>query len=132
MTTMYARLVLCDLFLHGIGGAKYDELTDAIIRRSMGIEPPSYLTATATIQLPLEYPRVSEDELCRAQREERELRFHAEHVAGDAALVAQETTPGGDAAPRRAEAWHREITAVNESLAANVAELRDKSRAPRG
>ena len=31
VTTMYARLVLSDLFLHGIGGAKYDQLTDLII-----------------------------------------------------------------------------------------------------
>jgi hypothetical protein len=30
MTTMYARLVLSDLFIHGIGGAKYDEVTDNI------------------------------------------------------------------------------------------------------
>ncbi len=28
-TTMFARLLLGDLFLHGIGGAKYDELGDA-------------------------------------------------------------------------------------------------------
>src|SRR5262249_52760991 len=27
-TTLYARLLLGDLFIHGIGGAKYDELTD--------------------------------------------------------------------------------------------------------
>ena len=32
--------VLSDLFIHGIGGAKYDELTDEIIRRFFGIEPP--------------------------------------------------------------------------------------------
>src|SRR5205085_514035 len=44
ITTMYARLVLSDLFIHGIGGAKYDEVTDEIIRRFFGIEPPKYLT----------------------------------------------------------------------------------------
>ena len=31
--TLYARLFLGDLFIHGIGGGKYDEVTDAIIRR---------------------------------------------------------------------------------------------------
>ena len=30
-TTMYLRLAMGDLFLHGIGGAKYDQLTDRII-----------------------------------------------------------------------------------------------------
>ena len=27
-TTLFARLVLSDMFLHGIGGAKYDQVTD--------------------------------------------------------------------------------------------------------
>jgi hypothetical protein len=52
-TTMYARLCLADLFVHGLGGGKYDELTDDIIRGFFGIEPPSYLTLTATLHLPL-------------------------------------------------------------------------------
>ena len=57
MTTMYLRFYLSDLFIHGIGGAKYDELTDEIIRRFFGIEPPRYLTATATIRLPIDRPK---------------------------------------------------------------------------
>ena len=56
ITTMYARLFLSDLFIHGIGGAKYDELTDAIIRRFFGIEPPAYMTVTGTVRLPIPRP----------------------------------------------------------------------------
>src|SRR5262249_37449043 len=41
--TLFARLFLADLFVHGLGGGKYDELTDAIIRRFHGIEPPAFL-----------------------------------------------------------------------------------------
>jgi hypothetical protein len=52
-TTMFARLCLADLFVHGLGGGKYDELTDDIIRGFFGIEPPAYLTLTATAHLPL-------------------------------------------------------------------------------
>lgn len=51
-TTLYARLFLADLFIHGIGGSKYDELTDAIIRQFYGFEPPAYLTLSATFLLP--------------------------------------------------------------------------------
>jgi hypothetical protein len=51
--TLYARLFLADLFIHGIGGAKYDELTDEIVRRFYGFEPPRYLTLSATLLLPL-------------------------------------------------------------------------------
>ncbi|HEY1861452.1 MAG TPA: hypothetical protein VGG61_13915, partial [Gemmataceae bacterium] len=34
--TLYARLFVADLFIHGIGGGRYDELTDEISRRFYG------------------------------------------------------------------------------------------------
>jgi hypothetical protein len=51
MTTLFSRTVLSDLFIHGIGGAKYDQLTDEIGRRFLGVELPEYLTVTATMKL---------------------------------------------------------------------------------
>ena len=54
---MYARLFLADLFIHGIGGAKYDELTDELMRRFFKIEPPEFLTLTGTLLLP--FPRAA-------------------------------------------------------------------------
>ena len=55
MTTMYLRCFLADLFVHGIGGGTYDELTDAIIARWLGIkQAPVYLTSSASLHLPLE------------------------------------------------------------------------------
>ena len=51
--TLFARLFLSDLFIHGIGGGKYDELTDDLIRRFYGIEPPEFLILSATRLLPL-------------------------------------------------------------------------------
>jgi hypothetical protein len=59
-TTMFLRLCVADLFIHGIGGAKYDELTDDIIRRYFGIEPPEYMVVSGTLRLPFEdklFPR---------------------------------------------------------------------------
>lgn len=52
-TTLFARVVLGDLFVHGIGGAKYDEMTDRIIARFFRLVPPPFLMATATLRLPL-------------------------------------------------------------------------------
>jgi hypothetical protein len=52
-TTMFARLLLGDLFLHGIGGAKYDELGDDIVRGFFGFEPPTYMTMSMTLWLGL-------------------------------------------------------------------------------
>jgi hypothetical protein len=52
-TTMFARYLLGDLFVHGIGGAKYDELGDAVSGRFFGCEPPGYLTMSLTLRLGL-------------------------------------------------------------------------------
>jgi hypothetical protein len=51
-TTLFLRLFLADLFVHGIGGAVYDEVTDGIVQRFCGLEPPRFLTLTATLRLP--------------------------------------------------------------------------------
>jgi hypothetical protein len=65
-TTMFARIAVADLFIHGIGGGIYDELTDRIIERFFNIAPPGFLTVSATLLLPL--PRFPE-----ATAKEREL-----------------------------------------------------------
>ena len=92
ITTMYARLILSDLFIHGIGGAKYDEITDEIIRRFFGIEPPKYVTATATFRLPIDRPHVTIEDVRQAAEALRNVRFRPEMllkhpmVAADPAL----------------------------------------------
>jgi hypothetical protein len=50
--TAFARLAVTDLFIHGIGGGRYDRATDAIVRTFFGIVPPLYATVTATLFLP--------------------------------------------------------------------------------
>ncbi len=52
--TLFARLFFADLFIHGIGGGKYDEVTDAIIRGFFHCEPPAYQVLTLTAHLPFE------------------------------------------------------------------------------
>jgi hypothetical protein len=83
VTTLYARLVLSDLFIHGIGGAKYDELTDAIVRRFFRIEPPAYVTATATFRLPIERPYVSLADVRKSAQRLRDLRYRPEAFLGN-------------------------------------------------
>ena len=50
--TLFARLFFADLWIHGIGGGKYDEVTDAIIRGFFRCEPPVYQVLTLTAHLP--------------------------------------------------------------------------------
>lgn len=142
ITTMYARLVLSHLFLHGIGGAKYDELTNAIIEQFFGITPPGFLTLTATCRLPIARPQVSEREMHEIKRDLRHVEFHPERflAAGDRVanpkvreLVEEKRRwiaagwPSGQRAQR-----HREITRINVALqpfvAARLAELRQRRK----
>ena len=56
-TTMFARLFLADVFIHGIGGGIYDELTDRLIERYFRMPAPGFLVLSATLLLPLpRYP----------------------------------------------------------------------------
>lgn len=51
--TMFARLCLGDLFIHGVGGGRYDRVTDPLAQRLFGVLPAPYAVATATLHLPL-------------------------------------------------------------------------------
>jgi hypothetical protein len=88
---MYARLVLSDVFIHGIGGAKYDELTDAIIRRFFGIVPPEFLTVTGTVRLPIPRPQTTAADVRNTKQLIREIRFHPERFVNDTAPAIRES-----------------------------------------
>ncbi len=84
MTTLFARLCIADVFIHGIGGAKYDEVTDNIVRRYFDVEPPDYLVVTGTLRLPFQrFVATSADHLTRL-RQFRELRWNPERFAPSA------------------------------------------------
>ena len=52
MTTLFLRLFVGDLFVHGIGGGIYDELTDLIVSRFWEIQMPEFIVASASLHLP--------------------------------------------------------------------------------
>ena len=83
ITTLWARLVLGDLFIHGIGGANYDQVTDMLIERFFGVAPPGLTVVSATLHLPVTHPLAATDDLRAIRRQLRELEFHPE-ANGDA------------------------------------------------
>ncbi len=89
-TTLFARLCLGDLFVHGIGGAKYDEMTDRIIARFFGLNPPAFSTMSASLHLPLAKPHDAEPrDAIRLRSMLRDLRFNSQrHLTGNADPVA--------------------------------------------
>ncbi len=111
-TTLYARLFLADLFLHGIGGGKYDELTDELMRRFYGCEPPLFVVLSATRWLPLPRAAATEDDRRRLLHDVRDVHYNpqrhldgAERSAEFAALAARKqewiARPAATAAERR-------------------------------
>jgi hypothetical protein len=135
ITTMFARLVLSDLFIHGIGGAKYDELTDAIVRQFLGIEPPGYLVATATLKLPGARLSVEERDIAQIDRLLRELEFHPEVWVDhkDAAdLMAEKQKWVSLQVPRHERRWrHAGIEQANRALRILVNSRREELLAER-
>jgi len=61
--TMHARLLVADLFIHGVGGGRYDQVTDDVLRRYFGVEPPPFAVASMTMYLPLGAHVVKDEEV---------------------------------------------------------------------
>lgn len=50
--TSFFRLLLVDQFVHGIGGGRYDQVTDQLLQRYWGIAAPKFAVTTATMVFP--------------------------------------------------------------------------------
>jgi hypothetical protein len=50
--TAFLRLCLVDQFVHGVGGGRYDQVTDRLIERHFRIDPPKFSVTTATLYFP--------------------------------------------------------------------------------
>jgi hypothetical protein len=132
-TTLFARFLLGDLFIHGIGGAKYDELGDLIARRFLGIEPPGFLTVSMTLWLGLPSDAATPDDLAGVERGLRDLRFnpdrHLSEPTGDeirSLVRAKQEAIAAPATSRRERRARRlAIRRCNEALQPSVRELND-------
>jgi hypothetical protein len=91
MTTTFLRLFAADLFVHGIGGGKYDQVTDRIISQMWGIVPPQFMIASASLHLPLFIKPVDQDfDSTHLQQQIREARFHPEKLLRREPIVSAE------------------------------------------
>jgi hypothetical protein len=50
--TTFLRLLVVDQFIHGIGGGRYDQVTDRLLVRHFKIDPPRFAIATGTLFFP--------------------------------------------------------------------------------
>jgi len=84
MLTLFLRVFCCDLFIHGVGGGRYDRVTDGVCRRYYGIEPPSFTVASLTMYLPLGAHIVTEDEVAAARERLNRMEHNPDGLMADA------------------------------------------------
>ncbi|HEY5540345.1 MAG TPA: hypothetical protein VIL41_02705 [Coriobacteriia bacterium] len=137
--TLFARGFACDLFIHGVGGGGYDGVTDDVMRRYYGVEPPSYVVASITMYLPLGMHAITDEEISAARERLNRLEHNPDAMLGDvefddeaerhraielaaekSALVSAIGAPDADK-----KALGLRIRNVNAELAALLSPLRD-------
>lgn len=158
-TTLFARLFLADLFIHGIGGAKYDAMTDEICELFFGVTAPHFATVTATAHLPLGSPfSVTAGDLRRLNHRIRDLHYNPDRYLADTrdsvaspnqfcscsrSFVDSDVVNAGLAAEKRqivesiqgrhpTNAEHRRMSEINVELRPPLERLRAKLEADRG
>lgn len=83
VTTALCRILLTDLFVHGIGGAIYDVLGDAVFGDFFEMRMPRYAVLTATLRLKDYSPSMAGEERETRIRLSRWLRWQAERIRPD-------------------------------------------------
>lgn len=100
--TLWARLLLADFFVHGIGGAAYDRITDRIIAEYYGLEPPPVACVSATMTMDLPRTTTSSADVAGFRARLRDQRWnpqrHARRIAD-----AEELTQRRELAVARAD-----------------------------
>jgi hypothetical protein len=89
-TTLFTRMCFADLFVHGIGGAKYDQMTDRIVARFLGLAAPEFLTLSATVHLIEGGLPVDRADEARLKQQLRELDYHPDrHISAGIGPAAE-------------------------------------------
>lgn len=134
--TLWARLLACDFFIHGIGGAKYDRITDRIMQDYYRCRPPAYACVSATLYLPLPHRPTCYQEVPQARRRLRDVHFNPDRYLSSPpadllekrrTLIEQSATLRRQQAPRRVrhENWSA-IRQVNRQLVESEPGLIDR------
>jgi hypothetical protein len=90
--SIFARLFLGDFFIHGLGGALYEQISDRFIRDYYNLPPPHFATASATLHLPFEGTHNGDGlnrQIRRVSRQLRDLRFNPQRYLPDSPAAGQ-------------------------------------------
>jgi hypothetical protein len=121
LLTALMRIGMCDLFVHGTGGANYDRAMERWLADWLGIRPSPIAVATATLRLPLGTDGVDTPDVVSALHAARRA-WHDPENAG-----AETKAPPGaaktallaaiDGAPRRSKTRFEMFLRMHDELA---------------
>jgi len=104
LLTLFNRLFISDLFIHGLGGAKYDLVTDEIIREFFKVEPPHFLVVSCTLYLNFKSsPGTSDSKILTLKKKIRDLGFNPERYVNELSLTKKEKIQIGELAEKKTE-----------------------------
>lgn len=138
--TLFTRMFVADLFIHGVGGGRYDQVTDDVAGRFFGVSIPSFVVGSLTVYLPLGAHVVGDEEVEAASMALNRLAHNPDQMLADVefdtveeaaraealveekrGLVASIAGPGADK-----KALGLRIREVNAELAALLEPIRNE------
>jgi len=104
LLTLYNRLFISDLFVHGLGGAKYDLVTDEIIREFFKVEPPHFLVASCTLYLNFKSsPGTPDSKISALKKKIRDLEFNPQRYINELTLTKKKKNQIRELAEKKTE-----------------------------
>lgn len=80
LISLFLRVIASDLFIHGLGGTLYDEMTDRWIMGWLRITPPVSMVCSATFRLPFIQSNHSRVEINNLKAALRDIFWHGESI----------------------------------------------------
>ncbi len=129
LMTAIVRMALCDLFIHGTGGAAYDRVTERWIGAWLGRPLAPAVLATADVLLPLHEAEVTRGDVAAASWRAHRAR-HDPSLVGEPSLAARKDALVGAiaAAPRSSRQRAERFRDMHEMLASYRTDRREELR----
>jgi len=88
--TLFLRLFVADLFVHGVGGGNYDRVTDRIIQAHYGASAPAYVVCSRTKFPPSDRTVALERRAAELRQRLRQMEHNPEKFATNGDPLAEE------------------------------------------
>jgi hypothetical protein len=105
--TAFTRAFCSDVLIHGLGGARYDEVTDRVFAGYYGVEPLDFVAITLTMRLPVAAAEVTEDDLSALRARINRLDHNPDEVLADVELPGHERQRASDLAAEKSDLTKR-------------------------